>query len=263
MPSVMRRTAAISVLLATGGLLTACGGGGHPAHSAPVRPAATSTAAAEGAARAHRPTGRSPARTRALEFARAVNLTAADVPGFRVSRDHTHEGATEKRLEPELLRCVGSAGATQGLADLGSEQFEQKTGIASQTVSSEVLVAQTPAQAAKELAAFRSGRLQRCLSRYFDSLIKGQRIHGATVGPVSAKHGSPPAPGTGGGFGLRFVVTVALRGIQIPYYIDILGFVDGQAEVSLLSTGLPTPLPASTEEHLFTLLVERAKRHRV
>ncbi len=260
MASVMRPRAAISVLLATGGLLSACGGGVHAANGAHAGTA--SAPAGKSAAPASARRGGSLARAQALAFARAVNLTAADVPGFRVSTRRAHEGATERRLEPELLRCVGPVGVAGALAELSSQQFEQKAGIASQSVSSEVTVAHTSAQAARELAAFRSGHLQGCLSRYFDSLIKGQSLHGATVGPVASKHGLPPAPGTAGGFGLRFVVTVTLRGIQIPYYIDILGFVDGSAEVSLLSTGLPAPLPASTEEHLFTLLLERAKSHR-
>jgi hypothetical protein len=262
MPAVMRRTAAISVLLATTSLLCACGRTGKLASAAPPHTASTG-APAPSASAAHAPTGGSlaGAKARARAFARAVNLTAADLPGFSVSTRRAHEGTAEKRLEPELLHCVGATGTSGGLAEEGSQEFERKSGAAAQTVSSEVTVARTPALAAKELAAFRSGHLQGCLSHYFNRLVRSQDLRGASVGPVSARHGSPPAPGTDGGFGLRFVVTVTLRGIKIPFYIDILGFVDGSAEVSLLSTGLPEPLPATAEEQLFTLLVERAKSH--
>ena len=38
-------------------------------------------------------------------------------------------------------------------------------------------------------------------------------------------------------------------------------FVDGPAQVSLVTTGIPLPLPAKLEEQLFSLLLERAKAH--
>jgi hypothetical protein len=43
--------------------------------------------------------------------------------------------------------------------------------------------------------------------------------------------------------------------------MDILGFVYGPTEVSLLSFGVPEPFPAATEQHLFSLLLQRAKAH--
>jgi len=158
---------------------------------------------------------------------------------------------------------VGGAGASQGLVESSSGDFQHHASIISLSVSSEVSVAQTPALADKQLAAFRSGSLPKCLSRYFSKLLSGQKYKGATVSPVSTKQGSPPAPGTTGSFGLRFTVSVTLHRIPIPLYIDILGFVKGSAEVSLFATGLPEPVPASLEEHLFKLLLARARSHKV
>jgi hypothetical protein len=43
--------------------------------------------------------------------------------------------------------------------------------------------------------------------------------------------------------------------------MDLLGFVDGPAEVVLLTSGLPEPFPAATEHRLFSLLIQRAKTH--
>jgi hypothetical protein len=156
---------------------------------------------------------------------------------------------------------VGSVGTSRGLVESGSGDFQHQASITSLSVSSEVSVAETPAAADKQLAAFRSGSLPKCLSHYFSRLLSGQRYQGATVSPVSTKQGSPPAAGTTGSFGLRFTATVTLHRIPIPLYIDILGFVKGSAEVSLFATGLPEPVPASIEEHLFSLLLARAKRH--
>ncbi len=267
MAALMRRMAAIAVLLATGGPLAGCGKGGHAASTATARPATTNGAHAThpGGAPAAPHAGGTPSQAQAQAFARAVNLTAADVPGFRVSSEHEHEPETsaEKRLKPELRRCFGSKGEAKALVEARSKKLERSAGIATQSMSSEVTVAQTPALTAEELAAIRGGHLLACLSHYLNLLFKSQSFHGATVGPFSAKEGSPPTPGMTGGFGLRFSATITLRGIRIPFYVDILGFADGPAEISLTTFGLPRPLPAPLEEQLFSLLLARARAHKV
>jgi hypothetical protein len=265
MAALMRRMAAIAVLLATGGPLAGCGRGGA-ASTATAHPATTKTdhATQPRGAQAAPHAGGTLAKAAAQAFARAVNLEAADVPGFHVSSAHEHEPETsaEKRLKPELRHCFGLTGETKALVESGSRKFERSAGIASQSVDSEVTIGQT-ALTAKELGAIHSNRLPVCLSHYFDLLLASQNLHGATIGPVSSKEGSPPAPGMTGSYGLRFTATIALRGIRVPFYVDILGFSDGPAGVSLSSFGLPRPFPAALEERLFSLLVQRAKAHRV
>lgn len=260
----MRRTAAIAVLLATGGPLAGCGKGGY---TTTVRSPATNGthATRPGGASAAPRAGGTLSRAQAQAFASAVNLAAADVPGFRVSSQHEHEpeSPAEKRLKPELRRCFGSKGETKALVESRSRKFERSAGIATQSVSSEVTVARAPALSAEELAAIHGGHLLTCLSHYLDLLFKSQSFHGATVGPFSAKEGSPPTPGMTGGFGLRFSAAITLRGIRIPFYVDILGFADGPAEVSLSAFGLPRPLPAPFEERLFSLLLARARAHKL
>jgi predicted small lipoprotein YifL len=268
MAALMRRMVAIAVLLATGGPLAGCGKGGPvtvttPAHSATK---ATTPATHPGGAPTAPQTGATPtkAKAQAQAFARAVNLQAADVPGFHVSAEHQHEPETsaEKRLKPELRRCFASAGETKALVESSSGKFERSAGIASQSVNSEVTIG--PASlTAKELGAIRGGHLPACLSHYFELLLKSQNLHGASVGPVSSKEGSPPARGMTGSFGLRFTATIALRGVHVPFYVDILGFADGPAEVTLSTFGLPQPFPATLEEQLFSLLLERARAHKL
>jgi hypothetical protein len=252
----MRRTAAIAVLFAIGGPLAGCGG--HGASTAGHSDAAHGSGA-PGAP--HTPGV--PSQAQAQAFARAVNLKAADLPGFSVSPEHGHEHETEaeKRLKPELRRCSGSTVEAKAIVEAGSQKFERSAGIASASVSSEVTIAQTATLSAKELAAIRSGRLPKCLAHYFEQLLKSQDFHGASVGPVTTKQGSPPAPGMTGSFGLRFTATITLHGIQVPFYVDILGFADGPAEVSLDTFGIPRPFPGTVEERLFSLLVERARAH--
>lgn len=257
MASVMRPPAAIPMLLVAGVALGGCGKGGTPPPTtASVGANATRRATAPGA-----PARAAATRARAVAFAHAVNIQAADVPGFTVSTEHgrKQETATEQRSKRELHRCTGSTGQASALAEASSSELERKAGLASQTVSSSVAVERTPAAAAEVLATFRSGRLRACLSRYFDVILAGSNLHGAHISPVAVRHGSPPAPGMTGSFGLRFTATITVQRVRIPFYVDVLGFVDGPAEVSLLTSGIPEAFPARLEEQLFALLVERAK----
>ncbi len=268
MLALMRPTAAIPVIAVSALLLAGCGGGGG--HSTTKATAAKATpgggthtapGAGSGGSGAGAGAGETAAaKAQARAFASTVNLKAGDVPGFHVSTaEHQHESAAEKRLEPQLLRCVGGAGTNRPTVEASSPDFERGASILTQSVSSQVTVARTRALAANELAAIRDGHLQGCLSHYFNLLLNSQDLHGASVGAVSVKHGSPPAPGVDGSFGLRFTDTLTLRGLRIPLYVDMLGFVDGPAEVSLFTFGVPRQFPAALEERLFSLLLERAK----
>jgi len=250
-------------LLAAGGLLL-CGCGGHGAPSSPSSTASSSTASApRRAARRHgRHAGRPAARAQTLAYARAVNIRAGDVPGFAVSseRDHEHESSSEKRFERKFLACAGLSGhGSESSPEASSPSFERKRGIVSASVSSSVSIAGSALLAETQARAFASGRLRTCLARAFDGLMRAERPRGAQVGPVSVKYGSPPAPGASASFGLRVTADLTLRHIPIPFYMDLLGFSYGRAEVMLFTIGLPAPFPAALEEELFTLLLRRAK----
>jgi hypothetical protein len=267
MSPVVRPPAAAIALIAIAGLLVACGSGG--------RKAATGghTTAGEHAGGRGSPAGAATPMTRsqAIVFARAVNLTAADVPGFNAKAKHEHKSrtASEKSLERELQRCTGVGGelsAHSGLAEVSSKDFELEHNALQLSVSSEVSVARTAAIAAGELAAIRSGRVQRCLSHYLDlllkyQLLKEQKSHAlASSISVSVVGGTPPAPGATGSFGWQVSATIAAHGVKLPiYYVDILGFVYGSAEVTLTSSGALKPFPAAIQEHLYWLLLNRAK----
>jgi hypothetical protein len=260
----MRRATMIVVLLAPGALLGACAASGHSAVATPLVPAAATTraraaVAAGTSARSERPLTKAQAKA----FARAVNLRAADVPGFKVSSEHEHETVAEKRLERELLHCEGGVGGTRQLVEVGSKEFEHEDEQGDLGVQSGVTVEQTSALAAKELAAVRSARGRECFLHYLNQLFKGQKYRGANIGSASISSGTPPAPGTAGSFGWHISTTITLRGVRIPFYMDILGFVYGPAEVTLLDFAVPEPFPAATEQRLFSLLVERAKAHRL
>jgi len=246
----MRRATLLLILAGSGGLVMACG------KSALTTPSGHSGAPAPRAA-----TTSPLPKQRGLAFARAVNLTSADVPGFSVSPKHERGSSEEKRLEHEVLRCVGAQGSGKGLAEASSQQYELKRGIIDLGVSSEVAIAQTSALAAGELAAIRSAHVRGCFSRYLDQLFKSERFGGAIVSPVSIASGTPPAPGTAGGYGWRVTATFSVQGVKVSLYLDILGFVYGPARVTLFSSGVLRPFPAAIQQGLFSLLLFRAKAH--
>lgn len=219
------------------------------------------------------PAGKSPSHERALAFAQAVNLTADDVPGFTAKIKHDSDSAREKKLGRELAQCTGATGLSSGeqtfpgegkaVADESSKDFELKHGVIDFSVSSGVSVQSSAAGARKGLQAIRSAHVRKCFSHYLQLLFAGQHVQGATPGPVSIQSGTPPAPGTSGGFGWRITASFTIRGIKVPIYLDFLGFVDGPAEVTLLSSGLLRPFPAEVQQHLFATLLARAKAHKL
>lgn len=201
-------------------------------------------------------------QAQAHAFASAVNLRAADVPGFVPSvRAATGGFGGEKRLEEQLARCAGASGSARaGPAEAGSPVFRRRGALLGDSVSSSVSFLSSAAAGAQELAVLRSERLRTCLSRYLDALLRGRQFGGATLGNVSIVEGTPPAPGTTGGFGWRVTAVFTIRRLRVPFYLDTLGFIDRRAEVTLQSSGAALPFPAAAEEHLFNLLLERAKR---
>jgi len=261
MATVTRRLAAILVLLATGAILGGCGKSGVVTVTSSTTP---TTAKPHRGARTPREAPKAEGRAKAKAYAQAVNLHAADVPGFTASRERAHqESPSERRATRELHECAGSQAQGEGLFEAGSGEFSRKASIIRQGVSSQVAVASSASAAAETLAGLRSSRVRACLSHYFTKLLTRLGSHGASVSRVTTKFGSPPAPGTGGSFGLRVTAIVSFGGVRLPFYIDYLSFVDGSGEISLLSLGTPVPFPASIEERLFSLLVARAKAHRI
>jgi hypothetical protein len=253
MRSAMRRTTILLALVLSCGLLFSCGKGGH----------ATSSDHAAAASSA-RGTSGAPTRQRALAFASAVNLRAADVPGFTASEHHHQSGsARERRLEKQMLRCAGVSGSAHGIAEQSSKSFQLKHDILDLSVSSEVSVQSSAAAASRGLAAIRSPHVRACFSRYLGQIFSGRRARGAAIGRVTIQSGTPPAPGTSGSFGWRVTASFDVHGIKVPIYLDFLGFVEGPSEVTLLSTGLLRPFPAAIQQQLYSLLLSRAKAHRL
>jgi hypothetical protein len=268
----MRRYVLLTLLVLSAGSLAACGKGSYTVtreRAASVRtraPGGTGTVPTTPST----PPGGSPSRTHALAFAHAVNLTAEDVPGFTPTDKHEGSSPHQKQLEREALRCVGATGLGTagpgiarggGIAEQSSKDFRLQHGVIDFSVSSEVSVLSSPAAAQRNLRAIRNPKVRDCFSRYLQLLFSGEQFKGAKPGNVSIQGAVPPAPGTSGGFAWRVTASFLVRGVKIPIYLDFLGFVEGPAQVTLLSSGLIRPFPAEVQQKLFSLLLTRAKEH--
>jgi hypothetical protein len=246
----LRRLSPTIVLALTAGVIAGCGGHGATGTTAATRtgkPAKPSTSQDSSPG----------ARARAVAFARAVNLRASDVPGLRVSHRKPKHSASERETERRLERCVGISSSDQ-LLEAGSSDFERTGGISQFSVSSNVSVSRSATIAHRELARLRGSHARACLQHYLALLLRGPSFRGAAVGPVRVQEGTPPATGANGSVGMRISTSITVRRIPIPFYMDILGFVYGPAEVSLMSTGVPIPFPAPTQQRLFLALLARA-----
>ena len=247
----MRGVIALLALALAGQPLAACGSGASSTHTSALAAKSGPAASAQ------------LARRRALAFANAVNLTASDVPPFTPSSQNESSSRSEQQAERQLRRCAGPVASSRGLAEVSSKNFQLKRDVLQLGVSSEVDVAASSAQAAKNLAAIRSAHVRSCFSRFLEELFKGPQFAGGAVGPVSIESGTPPAPGTTGSFGWRAIAAFTVQGITVHLYLDMLGFVDGPAQVTLFSSGVLRPFPATVQERLFSLLLVRAKAHRL
>jgi hypothetical protein len=269
MAPVATRLVAILMLVATAGLLAACGGSGHSAGTTTVHPAVATHAQIPPLTSPPTSAVKPLTKPQAIAIARAINLTPADVPGFKVTaRQHEHETAAEKQLKRKLLGCTGGAlNSRSGLAEASSKNFKLEQNLIHLSVSSEVSVARTPAPAIKELPVIRSKHVRACISHYLGLLLESDILKGQKrqpgLGPISISisQGTPPAPGATESFWWRITANVTVHNIKLPFYIDMLGFVYGPTEVSLLSSGALKPFPATIQENLYRLLLKRAKAH--
>ncbi|MEA2298941.1 MAG: hypothetical protein QOF77_1877 [Solirubrobacteraceae bacterium] len=203
-----------------------------------------------------------PTRARAGAFARAVNLVAADLPGYASAKSRTTAG--EKRFGASVARCAGGVDGGEVLS-ADSPDFSQASpgGLAELDANSTVSVARSSGIAAKDLAVVRSSRGKACLVAAVDQLLKSMKVAGVSFGRATVTTTRPPAPGANGSFELRLRITANAGGVRIPFYLHTLGFRLGPAAVALSTLGILTPFPAADEQRLFAVLLARARANRL
>jgi hypothetical protein len=196
---------------------------------------------------------------RASAFARAVTLTAADVPGAQtVAREKTP--ATRER---EAAQCGGRSAPAIGGGR--SPELQRGHGLDRESVSSSVEVLHDAKTVERTLQAAPTsaglGCYERVLSRSLHSEADPNiRLLGVKVAPLGES-----IVGTGQAHGIRILARVGVpgAGVVVPLYVDALSIGYGPAEIDLYATSFVQPVAQRTEQELLALLHERAIRQRL
>jgi hypothetical protein len=185
--------------------------------------------------------------------AAAINLTAADVPGFTGTPHQV--SAADRRNSDRLARCAGGTPPSTALADVYSPDFSKGNGTL--LVDSDVTVMPSTSDVARDVASLRSGRAESCFRRLIGQEL-AQQLGSVKVSGLRVDRISSPAPGTDAAFGFRITLTITRAGKSTPLFSDLRGFAVGNVEVSLTTFGTGQPFPESDALRLFSLLVQRA-----
>lgn len=188
--------------------------------------------------------------------AKAVNLTAADVPGF-TGTPHAST-SQDKQTSDQLARCAGATPPSQALLDAYSDDFNKGQGLQTESVSSDVTAWQSPATVQGDLAAIKSTKAQDCFVQFIDQQLsssagQGVQFSNAKVAPMAAD-----APGTDGSFGYRMTLEATAQGVNSTVYVDVFGFAVKNYEVELDDFAIGQAFSNTTEQQLLGLLASRA-----
>jgi hypothetical protein len=222
--------------------LAACGGSSGSSSSASS--SATTTAAVPPLSAAA-----------ATKLAAAINLTAADLPGYTSAPNPI--SASDKVSATQLAACAGEVAPATEIVDANSVQLSAGSGLTQTQASSNVTVLPTAAAVQQNLSALTSARGKACLIKY----INAELAKSATSGVVFSSGRLTTIPvataGTDGGFGARVTVNATASGLHIPFYLDVIGTAKGPVETELETLGIGKPFPAADETRLATLLSGR------
>jgi len=180
----------------------------------------------------------------------AINLRAADLPGFGVA---SSDYAPARTAFASLAAVPCLAGA--GTAVVPSPSFQTPGGPSAEFVQSSVGVASSPAAAATDLRRVQQPGVAACIAGALDRTVADG---GQTVVLSGASARSQPFSPAGGGFDYVATVTVTDAGTDLPMSVEVRGFVAGRTEVTLTTAALSGPFPPTLQSSISSLLVNRA-----
>jgi hypothetical protein len=265
MTRIRDATAAALAAIAAVALATGCGGGGD---IAPLNRFGDSPPSA---------------KERATLYAHAVNLRPADLPYFEAkpAEHETKKDPLQLEFEREFRRCAGIKGGSHSgddrsrVAKVDSPVYETHSSGALLSIQSGVEVLDDAAVASRRARFIRSSHARACFERSLAPALEAGGGAEVEFGPVSVSRLPARLPG-GEDFGYRISTSVSAVGenrqlvvyrptaeggrpdFSIPFYMDLLAFVSGPAEVDLIASGAPAPVSKNLERNLLTLLHERA-----
>jgi hypothetical protein len=243
-------------------LLCACAGGqassgdGAPRVSGVAHDAARALGARRGSTRV-------PSRAQALAFAHVVNLTVGDIPEASVESKRTSSSDAHERREGGACERLVRLGHPHKLAEASSPKLRRGHELEIERITSSVTILSDERAVARQFALLSSPRLRTCAARVLARNLDDKRISNARWGHVTVSRLPVSAPGASATVGLRIVTDLNLpfSEVTIPFYVDVLGFAIGHAEVALTATSATQPVPAATEQELLALLLARARAH--
>lgn len=195
--------------------------------------------------------------------ARAINLVAADLPGFLAAGDHYPTGGPGPA---KLAHCAGAPSPAEvDVVEVSSPTFTSAVGQAQEQFSSEVTMVRTATEAGAELTALRRPEVIGCLRTELAAQLQPSLPPGAELGPISVSRFSPSGTGLPAvGLRLSLPVTATASGTSARVVVtaDLVEFQAGRAVVSLDARTTGAGAPDAEESRLTGLLAERAKRVR-
>jgi hypothetical protein len=198
-------------------------------------------------------------RAQAPAVAAAISLRHGDLPGLKEQPNPIT--AQETAANDQLTACIGGVPASRALADTQSADFSTSSGT-SETVNSATEILPSVALVAKDFGAITGRRGLPCLLAELRGELVGKPPKGETVSG-HAWHLAPVVSGAGGAFADRFSVVVRVvhktTTLILPLYVDLIGFIYGQAEVSLSIETVGSEPSGSLERTLAARLLARAR----
>jgi hypothetical protein len=168
---------------------------------------------------------------------------------------HHNSGGAERR-------CLGGS-SPAALAERSSDIFTARTEFGTQRLVSSVTIRTSASMAREELARARRRGVRECVARLARHVFTGVRFldlggePAAAPGTVLTPLGVG-APGSDGSFAWQTIIGLRVRTARITAYLDTIGFIHGQDEVSLTAYGFNHPFPTWKEQSLVGLLVAHA-----
>jgi hypothetical protein len=198
----------------------------------------------------------------AVAFARAVNLTASDVPGADARKRERHSGPRARQREKRALaKCLGIQPVHE-IVDVKSPQLDRGTGIEGESFTSSVTVVERTAEAAREIEAVRRFHGGPCLVNFLRRSLHEDSSGRTRLIALHVSQLPIHVVDTAASGGLRIeVVLRTARRARFALYTDELAFAVGPAEVELGAFSVAQPVAATTEQQLLSLLAQRARAY--
>jgi len=196
-----------------------------------------------------------PSLSTAHALARAINLTSADLPGYKASPNPASSG--DQQSDDTLATCDAGVPPSKQVLSVNSSLFTTGSALQEREVNSNVTVLESAALAQKDIGAIGSARGRNCLKTSLEGLVR-QAQSGVTLSNARISSLPVSRSGNDGAFADRVTLTISTQGVHVPIFIDIFGVARGPAEVELETLGIGSAFPSSSETHLLALLTRRA-----